>query len=268
MALLELIGRLGLNTQPFESGLRRARTQADANAHHIGKAFSRVGFGLLGVGSIAGAFKAIINQTEEWSKNIDAAREEFKRLGLEIDEGALASIRETGIELERLKFQLIGGTAPIVGWGATMLNRITDNMAIAMSRTVGLFNKEAGDRFYSNVENKALARQMALIGATTPEEQAKFEKERLEKKLKPRVTEPAIHHERETGLGPRDFGSLAKIGGFGVIASAAMQTHYVQQIAGATTETAKNTREIIHAVNGWRQYVDRAGFWKEIQIEP
>jgi hypothetical protein len=233
MALLELIGRLGLNTQPFESGLRRARSQSDASARQIGSAFSRVGLGLLGISSIGGAFNRIVNQTIGWSRDIDAAREEFKRLGLEIDEGALRSIRETGVELERLKASVAITFAPIIGGLGKIFSMAGASTAALVNLIMHPFDKDRNKKLLADIERG----EMAQIGATTPEEQKKFMDERLKKmEDRKREREPA-----PPALARPDLGALSRIGAFGMVAGSVPAQRAVEMIARATAETAKNT---------------------------
>ncbi len=271
MALLELIGRLGLNTQPFESGLKNARTKADSASRDMGRAFSRVGLGLLGISSVGGAMNRIVSQTIQWSRDIDAAREEFKRLGIEIDEGALRSIKQTGIELDRLKATAAITIAPIISGVGNVFSMAGSSVSRLINRLLHPLTPGVNDQLDKDIASRA----MAIYGnAGDVEAQGKFSAERLAKMAKEqervkKVAEPIIRRDQDVSLPPRDFGSLARVGGFGMVPSAgAPAQRHVEQIAKATQETAQHTREVIVAVNGFRQFVDRAGFWKEIQIEP
>lgn len=241
MALLELIGRLGLNTQPFESGLRRARGQAESGSRDISRAFSRVGLGLLGISSIGGTFNRIVNQTVEWSKDIDAAREEFKRLGIEIDEGALRSIRETGVALERLKVSAAATATPIIGGLAKIFTMAGASTASLLNFITSPFDKDRNKKLMEDIER----REMAIIGATTPDEQAKFMAERLQKlnalKGAKKVAEPIFRRPQETSLAPVGFGSLANVGTFGMVAGNAPAQRHVEMIVQYTQATAKST---------------------------
>ena len=176
MALLELIGRLGLNTQPFEAGLKRAESKAHSAGDQIGHAFKHVGLGLLGIHALGRTLRHIISETINWSKDIEKAREEFKRLGVEIDEGALNSIRESGIELERLKATLVMTIAPLLGGLGKAISMAGSTTARAWNFLTGQSN--------AGLDKEILKREMANIGATTKEEQDKFLEER-NKKLEP-----------------------------------------------------------------------------------
>lgn len=233
MALLELIGRLGLNTQPFESGLKRAKDRSDSTARDISRAFTRVGLGLLGISSVGSAFQQVIRQTVQWSKNIEETKKEFERLGLTIDEKALRSIQQTGIELERLKVQFTSGLIPVLGKLGTILNDITDQMALAMSGALMLFDEEKGMSATFNVVRKAMERNAAL---NRPLEQPSKALDTVKK-----ATEPVFRRPQETNAPPIDFGSLARVGTFGMVAGNAPAQRHVELIVQYTQATAKAT---------------------------
>lgn len=243
MALLELIGRLGLNTQPFESGLRRARGQADSSARDISRAFTRVGLGLLGISSVGGAFQSVIRQTIQWSRNIDDTRKEFERLGITIDEKALRSIQQTGIELEQLKVQLQSGLIPVIGKMSSLLNDFIDSLALAMSGAIMLFDEEKGMKATFNVVRNAVERNAAINREIAPQVPEAVKK----------ATEPVFNKPQETNVPPIDFGSLARVGTFGMVAGNAPAQRHVEMIAAYTQATAKSTENTAEQLREFRR---------------
>src|SRR6267154_1054015 len=293
MALLELIGRLGLNTQPFEAGMRRARQTAHTEGHNIGHAFQQIGLGLLGIHGLSRAVTHIVQETIEWSKDIDKAREEFERLGIAIDEGALKSIRAAGMELERIKTTIGIGVAPLLGWmtenfakvgsGAARLanyiispfdpnrnKKLDEDLAKRAESVYGTIDTEGQKKFEEEEEKKfgPLREQLQklkeknILEQMTNEEKLAYKLDSymlfLEGTARPgwmgKLKDELVEHgmlgeiialqksktEKAAHLPAVSYGSLAHIGGFGMLAQP-LPAQRIEQLVTYTQATAKHT---------------------------
>lgn len=179
MALLELIGRLMLNTKPFEEGLKHAKNKARSEGGEIAHAFKHIGLGLLGIHSVGRMVEHIVGETIAWSKDINKAREEFERLGIAIDEGALKSIQQTGIELERLKVVLGMEVAPILGGIGQAFSMAGSTVARGLNYVLHPFDPDRNKKLDEDIARRA----GALYGGEVTEEQQKKFLEDREKKF-------------------------------------------------------------------------------------
>ncbi len=116
MALLELIGRLGLNTSGFQLGLKQAESAAHGSSHKISHLFAHAGRAFLGLHEGARAIHGLINETIRWGQNIEETKKEFEEIGLTIDDNILKKLHEASNSLLRVKDTLALYIAPIVGF--------------------------------------------------------------------------------------------------------------------------------------------------------
>jgi hypothetical protein len=264
MALLELIGRLGLNTSPFESGLKRAKNAARSESAEIGRVFRNVGLGLLGINSISRTLQQTINQTIAWSKDIDKTREEFKRLGVTIDEDVLKTIKQTGIEMERLKAQTAITVAPAVGAAAEIFSRAAAGMAMVMNALFHPFGKRG--EMNAKLEQDIQDRADAIFGpGSSLKEQEDYSKER-QKKLD---AMESVKKASELNLRPASTGrevqdSLARIGGF-TQRSFVPNEGPMRQLVMSSQKTADNSQRIAEFMAQFRGTM-LGGFYHESEF--
>lgn len=109
--------------------------RAQRTEHKVGLLFKRFALGAIGLRELNSIGSAIIR----WSKDIDAAREEFKRLGIQMDESILQRLAITGQKIQSIRAQASVALAPFLEGVVTVASRASVALRIWFDLYKSLF---------------------------------------------------------------------------------------------------------------------------------
>lgn len=164
MGLFNLIFKFKADTVGVQKGLSDVERASRRTASRIGENFKRFALGALGLREL----NAIGSRIVMWSKDIEAAKKEFERLGLTIDENVLRRIEASGNAIEVFKSRIAAkASGPLAGlagffrhtlFSADMIFRGIGNML------QGDFTKKTGAQTMKQLQDEITAEQMGILG--------------------------------------------------------------------------------------------------------